>query len=143
MCRVVTTPKASRICDIFGIDARDPTKRGSKGKGRRLYSVNGLSRLAHATAATTTATVGAETHMRLKTMYDLDMGDHVVFPGEFLVTDRAGIVFDVRLMRGDVMPAEIADVCVRAMAHGAPINVALFYAEVSHRALRTIIFGLE
>jgi len=76
-------------------------------------------------------------------MYDFDVGDHVVLPGKFLVADRAGIVLDVRLVRGDVVPAEIADVCVRAMAHGAPVNVALLHAEVSHRAFRALVLGFE
>jgi len=92
---------------------------------------DGLPRLTHTAATITVATI-VETHMRLKTMYDLDMGDHVVLPGEFFVADRTGVVLDVRLVRGDVVPTEVTDVCVRAMAHGAPINVALLHAEVPH-----------
>lgn len=103
---------------------------------------DGLPRLTH-TAGIAVATIAAETHVRLKTMYDLDMGDHIVFPGEFFVADRAGVVLDIRLVRGDVVPAEVADVCIRAMAHGAPINVALLHAEVPHRALRALVLGLE
>lgn len=99
--------------------------------------------MTHAAAATTTATIGAETHMRLKAMYDFNMGNHVIFPGEFLIADRAGVVFDVRLVRGDVVPAEIADVCVRAVTHGAPVNVALFHAEISHRALCTLVLSFK
>lgn len=104
---------------------------------------DGLPRLTHTAATIAVASIAAETHLRLKTMYDLDVGDHVVLPGEFFVADRAGVVLDVRLVRGDVVPAEVADVCVRAMAHGASINVAFLHAEVSHRALRAFILGLE
>lgn len=104
---------------------------------------DGLPRLAHTAATIAAATIAVETHLRLKTMYDLDVGDHVVLPGELFVTDRAGVVLDVRLVRGDVVPAKVADVCVRAMTHGAPINVALLHAEVPHRALRALVLGLE
>lgn len=104
---------------------------------------DGLPRLTHTAATIAVATIAAETHVRLKTMYDLDVGDHVVLSGEFFVANRAGVVLDVRLVRGDVVPAEVADVCIGAMAHGAPINVALLHAEVPHRALRALVLGLE
>lgn len=81
--------------------------------------------------------------MRLKTMYDFHMGDHIVFSSKFFTANRAGVVFDVRLVRGDVVPAKVADVCVRAMTYGAAINVALLHAKVSHRALRALILNLE
>lgn len=100
-----------------------------------------LPRLTHAT--TTAATVAAtETHV-LITMYDFHVGDHIVLSGEFFRANRAGVVLDVRLVRGDVVPAEVADVCVRAMTYGAAINVALLDAKVSHRALRALILNLE
>lgn len=104
---------------------------------------DGLPRLTHTAATVAAASIAAETHVRLKTMYDFDVGDHVVLPGKFFVADRAGVVLDVRLVRGDVVPAKVADVCVRAMAHGASINVTLLHAEVSHRALRAFVLGLE
>jgi len=103
---------------------------------------DGLPRLTHTAATITVATI-AETHVRFKTMYDLDVSDHVVLPGEFFVADRAGVVLDVRLVRGDVVPAEVADVCIRAMAHGASINVALLHAEVPHRTLCALVLGFE
>lgn len=113
------------------------------GRTRGRPAGDGLPRLTHTTATIAAASIAAETHVRLKTMYDLDVGDHIVLPGEFFVADRAGVVLDVRLVRGDVVPAEVADVCIRAMAHGAPINVALLHAEVPHRALRALVLGLE
>lgn len=76
-------------------------------------------------------------------MYDLDMGNHVVFSRELLETNRARIVLDVGLVRGHVMPTEIADVCVSAMADGATIDVALFNAEVSHGAFGSFVFSLK
>lgn len=41
------------------------------------------------------------------------------------------------------MPAEIADVCVGTMAHGASVYVALFHAEVPHRTLRSFILDFK
>lgn len=76
-------------------------------------------------------------------MYDLNMSDHVIFPGKFFAAILAGVVLDVRLMRGDVVPAKVAYVCVSAMTHCAPIHVALFHAVVSHRAFRALILSLE
>lgn len=76
-------------------------------------------------------------------MYDFHVGDHIVFSGEFFTADRAGVVLDVRLVRGDVVPAKVADVCVRAITYGAAINVALLHAKVSHRALRPLVLNLE
>lgn len=81
--------------------------------------------------------------MRLQAVYDFNVGDHVIFPREFLKTNRARIVLDVRLVRGDVVPAEIADVCVGTMAYGAPVYVALFHAEVPYRAFRSLVLNLE
>lgn len=117
------------------------SERGGGMRGRPAS--DGLPRLTHTAATIAAATIVAETHVRLKTMYDLDVGDHVVLPGEFFVANRAGVVLDVRLVRGDVVPAEVADVCIGAMAHGASINVALLHAEVPHRALRALVLGLE
>lgn len=114
---------------------------GGRTRGRPTDS-SGLPWLAH--VATAVATIAAtETHVRLKTMYDFHVGDHIVFSGEFFTADRAGVVLDVRLVRGDVVPAEVADVCVRAMTYGAAINVALLHAKVSHRALRALVLNLE
>lgn len=76
-------------------------------------------------------------------MYDFHVGDHIVFSGEFFTADRTGVVLDVRLVRGDVVPTEVADVCVRAMTYGAAINVALLHAKVSHRALRALVLNFE
>lgn len=73
--------------------------------------------------------------MGLETVDDLDVGDHVVLARELLVADRAGVVLDVGLVRGDVVPAEVADVGVGAMADCAPVDVALLHAEVANRAL--------
>jgi len=121
----------------------EPKKHGPREKAGQEgdQPAVGLPRLTHIAAAT--AIIATETQLRLNAMYDLDMGDHVIFPGEFLVANRAGIVLDVRLVRSDVMPAEIADVRVRAMAHGAPVNVALFHAEVPYGSLRSLVLGLE
>lgn len=114
---------------------------GGRTRGHPTDS-SGLPRLTH--AATAAATIAAiETHVRLKTMYDFHVGDHIVFSGEFFRADRTGVVLDIRLVRGDVMSAKVADVCVRAMTYGATINVALFYAKVSHRALRALVLNLE
>lgn len=99
---------------------------------------SGLPLLTHATATTIT-----DIHMRLKTMNDLNVGDHVVLSCELLEADRTWIVLDVRLVRGDVVPTKVADVCVGTMTYGAPINVALFNAKVSHRALRPLVFDLK
>ena len=76
-------------------------------------------------------------------MYDLNVGDHVIFPREFLKTNRTRIVLDVRLVWGDVVPAEVADVCVGTMAYGTPVYVALFHAEVPHRTFRSLVFDLK
>lgn len=99
---------------------------------------SGLPLLTHATATTIT-----DIHMRLKTMNDLNVGDHVVLSCKLLEADRTRIVLDVRLVRGDVVPAKVADVCVGTMTYGTPINVALLNAKVSHRALRSLVFDLK
>lgn len=103
----------------------------------------------------TAAPAAAEAHVRRPdTVDDLDVGDHVVLPGEFLAANRTRIVLDVGLVRGDVVTAEVANVCVGAMAHGAAIDVTFFHAEVAHRAFisaatgattasRTLGFDLE
>lgn len=41
------------------------------------------------------------------------------------------------------MPAEVADVSIRAIAYGASIQVAVLHAEVPHRALRALVLSLE
>lgn len=99
---------------------------------------SGLPLLTHTTAATVT-----DIHIRLKTMNDFNVGDHVVLSCKFLVTYRTRIIFDVRLVRGYVVPTKVADVCVGTMTYGAPINVAFLNAKVSHRALRPLVFDLK
>ena len=73
--------------------------------------------------------------MRLQAVYDLYVSDHIVLARELFVAYGAGIVLDVGLVRGDVMPTEVADVGVGAMAYRAPVHVALFHAEIPDRAL--------
>lgn len=125
--------------------SREAQETRPEGGGRtreRPTDSSGLPRLTHAATATATI-VAIETHVRLKTMYDFHVGDHIVFSGEFFRADRTGVVLDIRLVRGDVVSAEVADVCVRAMTYGAAINVALLYAKVSHRAFRALVLNLE
>ena len=71
------------------------------------------------------------------------MGDHVVFPGELLETNRTGVVLNVGFMRGDVMPTEITDVCVGTMADSASINVAFFYTKISHWSFSSLALSLK
>lgn len=123
-----------------GSVSRDETRRrrGTRPEKRGGRVVSGLPLLAHAAAA-----AAAHAHVRLQAVYDFHVGDHVVLPRELLEADRTGVVLDVRLVRGDVVPAEVADVCVGTMAYGAPVHVALLHAEVAHRPLGPLVLDLE
>lgn len=89
-----------------------------------------------------TGAASGQAQLGLYAVYDLDMGHHVVFARELLVADRARVILDVGLVRGHVVPAEVAYVGVGALAHGAPVDVALLDAKVPDRALGTGALGL-
>lgn len=70
-------------------------------------------------------------------MYDLYVGGHVVLARELLEAERARIHLNVALVRGHVMPAEVADVRVDTRADLAAVRVLpLFGTIVAHRSLR-------
>lgn len=70
------------------------------------------------------------------------MGDHVVLTRKLLVADWARVILNVGLVRGHVVPAEVAYVGVGALAHGASVDVALLHAVVPDRALGAGALGL-
>lgn len=68
------------------------------------------------------------------------MGDHVVLPRELFETNRAGEHFDVLLMRGHVMPAEVAYMRVHPRAYLAAEHVlALLNAIISHGLIGLLV----
>lgn len=85
-------------------------------------------------------------------VYDLYVGGHVVLARELLEAERARIHLNVALVRGHVMPAEVADVRVDTRADLAAVRVLpLFGTIVAHRSLRLALtyvaaeieFGLD
>jgi hypothetical protein len=70
-------------------------------------------------------------------VYDFEVGQHVVLPGEILAADRTREHLDVQLVRGHVVPAEVADVSVDPAAHRASVQIVLLpHAEVPRRLVR-------
>lgn len=68
---------------------------------------------------------------------DLNVGGHVVLARELLKAERTRIYLDVALVRGHIVPAEVADVRVDTRADLAAIRVLpLFGTIVAHRSLR-------
>lgn len=85
-------------------------------------------------------------------VYDLYVGGHVVLARELLEAERARVNLNVALVRGHVMPAEVADVRVDTRADLATVRVLpLFGTIVAHRSLRLALtdvaaeieFGLD
>lgn len=63
-------------------------------------------------------------------MYDFNVGGHVVFSGELFETEGTGINFDIALVGGDIVTAEIADVCVDTRADFAAIRMFTLFGTV-------------
>ena len=57
----------------------------------------------------------------VRLVYDFEVRQHVVLPGEVLAAHRTGEHLDVGLVRRHVVPVEVADVGVDAAAHHAPV----------------------
>lgn len=72
-------------------------------------------------------------------VYDLDVGGHVVFARELLVTIRTRIHLDVALMRGDIVSTEVAYMRIDARTHFTSVGVVtLFGTKIPNRPLRIV-----